>query len=58
MVTFDTLEQQIQLMKESGAKSLVIGSDYVGKSVVGEDFMEVIFFDRVYGLSTTGIVNK
>lgn len=58
VVTFDTLEEQIQLMKESGAKSLVIGSDYVGKSVVGEDFMEVIFFNRVYGLSTTGIVSK
>ena len=57
-VTFGSLEEQITRMKESGAKTLVIGSDYRGKSVVGEDFMEVVFFERVGNLSTTNIVSK
>jgi len=58
VVTFGSLEEQITRMKESGAKTLVIGSDYRGKSVVGEDFMEVVFFERVGNLSTTNIVSK
>jgi len=58
VVTFGSLEEQITRMKESGAKTLVIGSDYRGKPVVGEDFMEVVFFERVDNLSTTNIVSK
>ena len=58
VVTFGSLEEQITRMKESGAKTLVIGSDYKGKPVVGKDFMEVVFFERVDGLSTTNIVER
>ena len=58
VVTFGSLEEQITRMKESGAKTLVIGSDYRGKPVVGEDFMEVVFFERVDDLSTTNIVER
>jgi len=57
VVTFGSLEEQIIRMKESGAKTLVIGSDYKGKSVVGDDFMDVVFFERVDDLSTTNIVS-
>jgi len=57
VVTFDSLEEQLYRMEESGAKTLVIGSDYKGKPIVGEDRMEVIFFDRVDDLSTTSIVS-
>ena len=57
VVTFGSMEQQLLRMKQSGAKILVIGSDYKGKPVVGEDFMEVVFFERVDGLSTTNIVS-
>ena len=58
VVTFGSLEEQITRIKESGAKTLVIGSDYKGKPVVGEDFMEVVFFERVDDLSTTNIVER
>ncbi len=58
VVTFGSLEEQITRMEESGAKTLVIGSDYRGKPVVGEDFMEVVFFERVDNLSTTNIVER
>ena len=57
VVTFGSLKEQYQVMKQSGAKTLVIGSDYRGKPVVGEDQMEVIYFDRVDDLSTTNIVS-
>ena len=57
VVTFGSLEEQLFRMEESGAKTLVIGSDYKGKPIVGEDRMEVIFFDRVDDLSTTSIVS-
>ena len=57
VVTFGSMEQQLLRMRQSGAKTLVIGSDYKGKPVVGEDFMEVVFFERVDGLSTTNIVS-
>ena len=58
VVTFGSLEEQLLRMEESGAKTLVIGSDYKGKPVVGEDRMEVIFFDRIDDLSTTNIVSN
>ena len=47
VVTFGSLEEQLICMEKSGAKTLVIGSDYKDKPVVGEDRMEVIYFDRV-----------
>jgi D-glycero-beta-D-manno-heptose 1-phosphate adenylyltransferase len=58
VVTFGSLEEQLLRMEESGAKTLVIGSDYRGKPVVGKDRMEVIFFDRIDDLSTTNIVSN
>lgn len=57
VVTFGSLGEQLLRMEQSGAKTLVIGSDYRGKPVVGEDRMKVIFFDRVDDLSTTNIVS-
>ena len=57
VVTFGSLEEQLICMEKSGAKTLVIGSDYKDKPVVGEDRMEVIYFDRVDNLSTTNIVS-
>jgi len=56
VVTFGSLEEQLICMEKSGAKTLVIGSDYKDKPVVGEDRMEVIYFDRIDDLSTTNIV--
>ena len=57
VVTFGSLEEQLICMEKSGAKTLVIGSDYKDKLVVGEDRMEVIYFNRIDDLSTTNIVS-
>jgi len=54
---FDTdceLETQVLL---SGAKTIVVGSDYKNKKVIGSHLVdEVFFFDRIDGYSTTKIL--
>ena len=48
------LETQILL---SHAKTIVIGSDYKDKKVIGSHLVdEVVFFDRIEGYSTTKIL--
>lgn len=38
---------------------MVIGSDYKDKEIIGREFIkEVIYFDRIEGLSTTNILNE
>jgi len=38
---------------------MVIGSDWKGKTVVGEQYAnELVFFDRIKGYSTTNILEK
>lgn len=57
VVTFDSIEQQLARIRESNAEIIVIGSDYRGRRVVGEEIVKsVVFFDRVDDLSTTKIV--
>lgn len=59
VVTFGSLEEQLQRVAESGANTIVIGSDYRGKRVVGSEFVEhVVYFERVDDLSTTGLISK
>jgi len=54
---FDTnteLDSQVRL---SGAKIIVVGSDYKNKKVIGSRHtQEVRFFDRIKGYSTTKIL--
>jgi len=48
------LETQVLL---SNAKTIVVGSDYKDKKVIGSHLVdEVIFFDRIDGYSTTKIL--
>lgn len=52
VVVFDTDEELIALVKD--ADVMVKGSDYKGKSVIGETYCnEVIYYDRIEGYSTT-----
>lgn len=56
---YDTDYQLERLIADFGAKEMVLGSDYVGKRVIGGEFCEKItFFDRLEGFSTTNIVQK
>lgn len=50
----DELETQILL---SGAKIIVVGSDYRNKNVIGKNLVDkVIFFDRIKNYSTSKIL--
>jgi D-beta-D-heptose 7-phosphate kinase/D-beta-D-heptose 1-phosphate adenosyltransferase len=52
--TFNSTQGLEDLVQIVGASKLVIGSDWKGKTVVGEQHVEeVVFFDRIEGYSTT-----
>jgi D-beta-D-heptose 7-phosphate kinase/D-beta-D-heptose 1-phosphate adenosyltransferase len=52
VIVFDTDEELIDLVKNSDI--MVKGSDYKGKSVIGETYCKkVIYYDRIEGYSTT-----
>ena len=57
VVYFDTEEQLITKLMLSRAQTMVVGSDYRDKLVIGSPFVrEVKFFDRIGNYSTTGIL--
>jgi bifunctional ADP-heptose synthase (sugar kinase/adenylyltransferase) len=50
-----TLEQHIRNIKPD---IMVIGADWKGKTVIGEQYADkLVFFDRIKGYSTTEIIN-
>lgn len=52
VVVFNTDAELVDLVRECDI--MVKGSDYKGKYIVGEDVCkQIIFFDRIDGLSTT-----
>jgi D-beta-D-heptose 7-phosphate kinase/D-beta-D-heptose 1-phosphate adenosyltransferase len=52
VIIFDSDEELIDLVKNSDI--MVKGSDYKGKSVIGETYCKkVIYYDRIEGYSTT-----
>jgi len=54
VVTFGSDEELIEVIKNYNADIRVIGSDWKGKTVVGEEFCkEIVYFDRVNNESTT-----
>jgi D-beta-D-heptose 7-phosphate kinase/D-beta-D-heptose 1-phosphate adenosyltransferase len=55
--TFNSTQGLEDLVRIVGASKLVIGSDWKGKTVIGEQYVdEVVFFDRIEGYSTTEIL--
>jgi D-beta-D-heptose 7-phosphate kinase/D-beta-D-heptose 1-phosphate adenosyltransferase len=54
---FDSKEELIELIKRYKPDIMVKGSDYKGKSVVGETYIpKVIYYDRINEYSTTNII--
>ena len=57
VVTFGSVDEQLARIRESNAEIIVIGSDYRGRRVVGEEIVNSVeYFERVDDLSTTKIV--
>lgn len=58
VVSFDSDETLINSIKEYDPDYFIIGSDYKGKKIIGEEFAkEIIFFDRLK-YSSTDIIKK
>jgi D-beta-D-heptose 7-phosphate kinase/D-beta-D-heptose 1-phosphate adenosyltransferase len=63
VVLFDSKEELIQIIEDYKPNIMVKGSDYRGRSVIGETHIsEVIYFERIGAYSTTktiqDIVNR
>ena len=57
VVVFDSPEGLVSAIKKASPDIMVIGSDWRGKKVVGEEHTkEVRFFDRIGDYSTTNII--
>ena len=58
IVHFDSSDELQRLIKNYNPDIIVVGSDWKGKGVVGEQYAkEIKFFDRIEGYSTTKILN-
>ena len=51
VVVFSTDDQLRSIINR--ADLMVKGSDYVGKDIIGSDLIDIVFFDRINGYSTT-----
>ena len=57
VVEFDDDQELEGRIKEWGAKTMVIGSDYKDKNIIGSHLFEkIIYFDRVPNYSSTKII--
>ena len=57
VVSFDSDDQLISLLKEFCPVYRVIGSDYKNLPIVGEEYSrKILYFDRILEYSTTGMI--
>ena len=57
VVRYGSDDELIEQIKESGAKVMVIGSDYLDKDIIGSHlFNKIMYFDRLVEYSTTKII--
>jgi len=57
VVSFSSNEELIERIRQEKVSLIVVGSDYVGKRVIGSEIAAVCFFSRVPNLSSTRILN-
>jgi len=55
---FDSTEEMECILAETGVDVIVIGDEYIGRKVTGENLCEVDFFKKIPGKSTTSIIEK
>lgn len=58
VVSFSSDEELIYQMKEYSPDIMVIGGDYRGKSIIGQEFVnKIVYFDRIDNYSTSNILS-
>lgn len=59
VVVFDTDDELRNELREYQPDIFVIGTDYINKPIIGgECAKEILFFDRIEGLSTTKLLDE
>jgi D-beta-D-heptose 7-phosphate kinase/D-beta-D-heptose 1-phosphate adenosyltransferase len=59
VTTFNTDEELENTIKEYEPDIMVVGSDWKDKNIIGSHYSkQLIFFDRIHGLSTTNTLDK
>ena len=59
VISFDSTEDLRKTIRWYKPDIMVIGSDWRGKDVIGQEFADkLVFFDRIDGYSTTDIIGK
>ena len=59
VVIFDNDEGLKKAIKNSTIHTMVVGSDWEGKKIIGADLVtRVVFFNRMGGYSTTNLIEK
>jgi rfaE bifunctional protein nucleotidyltransferase chain/domain len=58
VVIFDSSESLSNNIKNHNIRSIVVGDEYRSKKVIGSEHAEVIFFEKIPNLSSTGIIEK
>ena len=59
VISFDSTEDLRKTIRWYKPDIMVIGSDWKGKDVIGQEFADkLIFFDRIEGYSTTKILES
>jgi D-beta-D-heptose 7-phosphate kinase/D-beta-D-heptose 1-phosphate adenosyltransferase len=57
VVVFDS-DAELEKLIETHSDQMIIGSDYRDKRVIGSQYSEVVFFDKIDDYSTTNIIKK
>ncbi len=58
VVVFDSDEELIELLKQYNPDKFIIGSDYIGKEIIGQEFAkQIVIFNKLDKFSTTQILN-
>jgi D-beta-D-heptose 7-phosphate kinase/D-beta-D-heptose 1-phosphate adenosyltransferase len=58
VVTFDSDDALRKLLERYKPDKFIIGSDYVGKEIIGQEFAkQIVIFDRLNKFSTTDILS-
>ena len=59
VIPFDSTEDLRKTIRWYNPDIMVIGSDWKGKDVIGQEFTDkLVFFDRIEGYSTTDMIGK
>ena len=59
VIRFESTEDLRKTIRWYNPDIMVIGSDWKGKDVIGQEFTDkLVFFDRIEGYSTTDMIGK